>query len=182
MSTRASATRYARALFDVALKESSVEQVEADLGAFADLVQQHPDVQRVLTSPAVPVLRKRALVEALLARLALGSSIVTRILLLITDRDRLAVLPDLLAVYRERLREPQHVIEAEVTTASPLSDERAAALRQRLAALTGRDVTMTTKVDPALIGGVVAKVGSVVYDGSVATQLQNIRQRLAGQV
>jgi F-type H+-transporting ATPase subunit delta len=182
MSTRASATRYARALFDVALKESSVEQVGADLAAFADLVQQHPDLQRVLTSPAVPMLRKRALVEALLARLAIGSSIVTKILLLIADRDRLALLPDLLAVYRERLREHQHVVEAEVTTATPLSEDRAAELRQRLARLTGREVTMTTKVDADLIGGMIARVGSVVYDGSVAKQLQTIRQRLVGQV
>jgi F-type H+-transporting ATPase subunit delta len=182
MSTRASATRYARALFDVALKESSVEQVGADLAAFADLVQQHPELQRVLTSPAVPVARKRALVETLLARLALASGTVNKILLLVADRDRLALLPELLTVYRERLREHQHVVEAEVTTAEPLSEDRAAQLRQRLSTMTGRDVTMTTKVDPGIIGGMVARVGSVVYDGSVATQLQTIRQRLVGQV
>ena len=182
MSTRASATRYARALFDVALAQSNVEQVGSDLAAFTGLVPQHPDLERVLTSPAVPAARKRALVEALLSRLELSSDTVSKILLLIADRDRLALLPDMLAVYRERLREHQHVVEAEVTTAEPLSEDRAAQLRQRLAKMTGRDVTMTTKVDPAIIGGMVARVGSIVYDGSVATQLHNIRQRLVEQV
>jgi F-type H+-transporting ATPase subunit delta len=182
MTTRASATRYARALFDVALKESSLEQVDQDLASFVDLAQQHPDVQRVLISPAVPVARKRALVETLSSRLALSSPIVRKILLLIADRDRLALLPDLLAVFRQRLREHQHIVEAEVTTAVPLDAEHAALLRQRLSQVTGRDVTMTVKVDAALIGGMVARVGGTVYDGSVATQLQTIRQRLVSQI
>jgi F-type H+-transporting ATPase subunit delta len=169
-------------LFDVAMTESTVEQVGTDLAAFADLVAQHPDLQRVLTSPAVPAAQKRALVETLLSRLGLSSITVRKLLLLIADRDRLGLLPDLLAVYRERLREHQHVIEAEVTTAEPLSDDRATQLRQRLARMTGRNVTMTTKVDPAIIGGMVARLGSVVYDGSVATQLQTLRQRLVGQI
>jgi F0F1-type ATP synthase delta subunit len=71
MSTRASATRYARALFDVAMAQSNVEQVGNDLAAFADLVRQHPDLERVLTSPAVPAARKHALVETLVSRLEL---------------------------------------------------------------------------------------------------------------
>jgi F-type H+-transporting ATPase subunit delta len=70
------------------------------------------------------------------------------------------------------------VLSAEVTTAVPLSAERAAQLRQRLAAATGRVVTMTTKVDAAIIGGVVTRIGSTVYDGSVATQLAKVRDRL----
>jgi F-type H+-transporting ATPase subunit delta len=169
-------------LFDVAMAESSVEQVGDDLAAFVGLVQQHPDLHRVLTSPTVPAARKRALVETLLSRLGLSSVIVRKILLMIADRDRLVLLPDLLDVYRARLREHLKVVEAEVTTAEPLSDDRATQLRQRLAKMTGREVTMTTKVDPGIIGGMVARVGSVVYDGSVATQLQTIRQRLVGQI
>ncbi len=75
--------------------------------------------------------------------------------------------------------EHQQMIQAEVTTATPLSPERITELQQRLAKITGRTVTMTTKVDQAIIGGVVTRIGSTVYDGSVATQLAKVRDRLS---
>jgi F-type H+-transporting ATPase subunit delta len=74
--------------------------------------------------------------------------------------------------------EHRNVLSAEVTTAVPLSKERAAQLQQRLADATGRVVTMTSKVDASIIGGVVTRIGSTVYDGSVATQLAKVRERL----
>ena len=88
------------------------------------------------------------------------------------------LLPDLLEVYRERLMEHRNVLRAEVTTAVALSPERASQLQQRLAAATGRVVTMTTKVDESIIGGVVTRIGSTVYDGSVATRLAKVKDRL----
>jgi F-type H+-transporting ATPase subunit delta len=99
--------------------------------------------------------------------------------MLLAARGRLELVPDLLAVYRERLLEHRQIVQAEVTTAVPLSPERATQLQRRLATITGRTVTMTTKVDQALIGGVVTRIGSTVYDGSVATQLAKVRERLA---
>ena len=178
MSTRASAARYARALLDVAIKESNPEQAERELTAFIDLLQRHPDLQKALTHPAVGAAGKRAVVQQLVDRLK-PSPPAGKLLLLLADRDRLALLPDLLEVYRERLMEHLQIVRAEITTAEPLAQDRASALQQRLAAATGRAVTLTTKVDPAIIGGMVTRIGSVVYDGSVATQLQAIRQRLA---
>jgi F-type H+-transporting ATPase subunit delta len=181
MSTRASAARYARALLDVAIKESSPERAEQELAAFADLLRQHADLQRALVHPTVPVAAKRDVVQQVLDRLK-PSSPVGKLLLLLAERDRLVLLPELLEVYRERLREHQHVIRAEVTTAEPLTSDRMADLQTRLAAVTGRQVTLTTRVDPSIIGGVVTRIGGTVYDGSVATQLQTIRQRLAERV
>ena len=99
-------------------------------------------------------------------------------MLLLASRGRLALLPDLLEVYRERLMEHRNEMRAEVITATALSPERAAQLQQRLAAATGRVVTMTTKVDASIIGGVVTRIGSTVYDGSVATQLAKVKDRL----
>ena len=180
MTTRASAARYARALFDVALAENTPEQAEQELNAFHDLVQSHADLQRVLQTPAVPAARKRALVEQLLDRLR-PSGPVRKLLLLLAERDRLEVLPDLVAVYHERVMEHQRIVSAEVTTAVPLPPDRTADLQRRLGAMIGRTVTMTTKVDPALIGGAVTRIGSTVYDGSVATQLAALRQRLTQQ-
>ena len=180
MSTRASAARYAHALFDVAIKESNPEQAEKELTAFADVVGQHAELQKVLLNPAIPAANKRAAVQQIVEVMQ-PSSPVRKLLVLLAERDRLELLPDLVAVYRERVMEHLKVIDAEVTTAAPLAPEETARLQQRLATSTGRTVTMTTKVDPDIIGGVVTRIGSVVYDGSVATQLAALRQRLSEQ-
>jgi F-type H+-transporting ATPase subunit delta len=177
MPPRASAARYARALFDVALKESDPVQIERDLTAFAGLMSSNAELQAAFTNPAVPVSAKRRLAEALATRLTAASP-TRKLLLLLADRDRLAIVPDLLAIYRERLMEHQQVVRAEVTTAAPLSPERVTQIEQKLAALTGRKVDMKTSVDPAIIGGVVTRIGSTVYDGSIATQLAKLKEKL----
>ena len=177
MSMRTSAARYARALLDVAIKESDPERAGQDLAGFVELVERHPDLQRALGNPVVSAAAKRNVVQQILERQQ-PSAPVGKLLLLLAVRGRLELLPDVLAVYRERLREHRQILEAEVTTAVALSAERIADLQQRLAAMTGRTVTMTTKVNQALIGGVVTRIGSTVYDGSVATQLTRVRDRL----
>jgi F-type H+-transporting ATPase subunit delta len=180
MSTRASAARYARALFDVALQEGSLDQANNDLTTFTDLLQQHADLQRVLVNPAVPAPRKRAALQVLLPQLSLSTP-VSKLLLMLAERDRLVLFPDLVSVFRERYLEHQHIVEAEVTTAMPLPPEREADLRQQLAKVTGRRVNLTTKVDPAIIGGIVTRIGTVVYDGSLANQLAKMRESLAAR-
>jgi F-type H+-transporting ATPase subunit delta len=177
MRSRASAARYARALFDVALQESDPAQVERDLAAFATLMSSNAELHGVLTNPGVPMAGKRAIAETLATRLNAAAP-VRKLLMLLAERDRLALVPDLLDVYRERLRELQHIIRAEITTAAPLSADRTAQLQERLSKATGRHVDMTTSVDPAIIGGMVARIGSTVYDGSVAAQLAKIRESL----
>lgn len=181
MSTRASAARYARALLDVVVKEGNPEQVQQELTAFADLFAQNPNLEKALTNPAVPVAGKRGIVKELASRLSLSSPL-TKLLMLLADKDRLVLVPDMVAVYRERLMDHLQVVRADVTTAEPLAESKVALLKERLAQLTGRTVTMTTKVDPSIIGGVVARVGSTVYDGSVATQLDRIKNRLRSAV
>jgi F-type H+-transporting ATPase subunit delta len=178
MSMRASAARYARALLDVAIKESDPERAGHELAVFVDLVARHPDLERVLANPVVSAADKRAMVQQVVDRLQLTTP-AAKLLTLLAARGRLPLIPDLLEVYRERLMEHQRVVRAEVTTAAPLSHERVAQLQQRLASATGRAVTMTTKVDPAIIGGVITRIGSTVYDGSVAAQLAKVRGRLS---
>ena len=177
MPSRASAARYARALFDVALKESDPVRIERDLTSFAELMSSNSELHAALTNPAIPTSAKRQIVETLGARLDAAPP-ARKLLLLLADRDRLAIVPDLLAVYRERLMEHQQVVRAEVTTATPLPPDRATQIQQKLAALTGRKVDMRTSVDPSIIGGVVTRIGSTVYDGSIATQLTKLKERL----
>ena len=180
MSTRASAGRYARALLDVVIREGDPAQVEQELTAFADLLAGNPELQKALTHPAVKVAAKRGVVERLVARTT-PSAPLGKLLLMLADRDRLALVPELAASYRDRLMEHRRIVRADVTTAVALSPERAAEFEQRLGAVTGGQVTMTTHVDPSLIGGAVARVGGTVYDGSIATQLARMRTRLEEQ-
>jgi F-type H+-transporting ATPase subunit delta len=181
MTTRTSATRYARALLDVLLKESTAEQGGQDLAKVASLLEQFPELQRAFNNPAIPNARRRALVQELLPKLSLTVP-VGKLLMLLAERGRLTLLPDLIAVYQERLEELQQIVRAEVTTAEPLAPEHLSALQQRLASATGRTVKVTTRVDPAIIGGVKTKIGSTVYDGSIATQLEAVRQKLESAV
>ena len=178
ITNRTAATRYARALLDVAFTEKGdLRAIEADLAGFAALFTEHPTLQKVLLNPAVPVPRKRATIAELTTRAKL-TPVLGKLLLLLAERDRLVLLPDLLAAYRERLLDHLNIVRAEVTTAVALPADRAKAVEQSLARVTGRTVMLETRVDPAIIGGVVARVGSTVYDGSVTTQLEKMRTKL----
>ena len=182
MTNKTAATRYARALLDVSIKEKGdLERIEQDLAAFVDLFTKHPTLEKVLLNPAIPVPRKQAAAAELTARLG-TSPVLAKLIALLAERDRLVLLPELLASYRERLLDHQKVVRAIVTTAIPLGADRAQAIERGLAQLTGRTVTLATKVDPSIIGGVVARIGSTVYDGSVTTQLQKMKQRLVESV
>ena len=178
MTNKTAATRYARALLDVSVKEKGdLQRIEQDLATWVDLLARHPTLEKVLLNPAIPVQRKQAAVAELTARLQ-TSPVLAKLVALLAERDRLVLLPELLASYRERLLEHQNVVRAEVTTAVPVAAERTRAIERGLAQVTGRTVTLAMKVNPSIIGGVVARIGSTVYDGSVTTQLQKMKQRL----
>ena len=178
MTNKTAALRYARALLDVAVKEhADLEQIDADLSEFVALFEQHPALAKVLLNPAVPTPRKRAAVADLLAR-ATFSPILSKLILLLAERDRLVLLPDLLASYRDRLMDYRQVVRAEVTTAAPIDAARVQQIQSGLAIATGRTVTVATRTDPAIIGGLVARVGSTVYDASVVRQLERMKERL----
>lgn len=180
MTARAAAVRYARALFDVAQKEKlDLEPLLRELNEFNDLVKGDAGLSRVLSNPAIPAPRKRAVIDRLLA-LSPVSPPLARLLALLAERDRLALLEDLTQAFRAKVMEHQQVARAEVTTAIALPPDRVSTLQQGLARATGREVQLETRVDPSIIGGAVTRIGSTVYDGSIMTQLQKLKERLAG--
>jgi F-type H+-transporting ATPase subunit delta len=181
MTSRAAGTRYARALFDVARKEADVQQAGQDLSSFAEFISRHEALLKVFANPAIPAPKKKAIVEELLARAGSMSAIVRKLLLLLAERDRLALLPDIAAAYQNRLMEHAKVVRAEIVTAVGLPADRVAALQQGLAQATRRQVQLESRVDPSIIGGAIARVGSTVYDGSVTRQLQKMKEALTGQ-
>lgn len=180
MTRRRSADRYAKALFEVVLAEADPDRVGRELASVAGLARTHAELARALTHPAIPPQAKRRLVEAIAVRLELTPAL-RKLLLLMADRDRLGLLPELEETYRDRLRQYRRIVQAHVTTAVPLPPERATALARSLEEATGRTVELTTDVDPGILGGVVARLGSVVFDGSVARQLERLREALVAR-
>lgn len=180
MTNRTAARRYARALFDVAVKEEphDLQRIETELLSFVRLLEEHPTLEKVLLNPVVPTLRKRALVGALTTKAAVAPAL-AKLLVLLAERDRLALLKDLRIAYGERLQDHRNVVRAEVTTAIALTTDRVSVVEQSLGRATGRTVAVSTRVDPSIIGGVVARVGSILYDGSVTRQLQKMKEKLA---
>jgi F-type H+-transporting ATPase subunit delta len=180
MSLRTSANRYAKALFDVALEEKAdLAQVDRDLEAVVAMMHANPDLAAVSNRGLSDQVRQ-SLIEAVSKAMSLTAP-VTKLLVLLAQNRKLNYLPDLAGAYRERLLAHQNVVRAEVTSAAPLSPEQTKALADRLSEKTGKTVELSVSVDPGLLGGVVAKIGSTVYDGSVRTQLQRMRQELVEQ-
>jgi F-type H+-transporting ATPase subunit delta len=175
---RAVADRYADALADVALSQENADQVRNELASFVGLLRESPELRAVLESPAVSRANKRAAVEALVARMG-ASRTLRNFLLVVVDRRRTALLPEMQRALDARLDERMGITRAEVTSARGLDEAARAQLRSALERLTGGQVEARYEIDPALIAGAVVRVHSTIYDGSVRTQLERLRARLA---
>ena len=181
MSLRTSANRYAKALFDVALEEKAdLAKVDQDLEALVAMMQSSPDLAEASGRGAVTEAQRQSMMEAVAKAMALSAP-VTKTLVLLAKSRKLNLIPDLAAAFRERLLSHQNIVRAEVTSAAPLSPEKTKALEDSLSKVTGKQVEISVSVDPELLGGVVARIGSTVYDGSVKTQLSRMRQELVKQ-
>ena len=182
MTNKTAALRYARALLDVAIKERApLDAIGDELAAFVDLFNQNPSLEKVMLHPAVPVQRKRAAVVDLLDR-AKFQPVLAKLLTMLAERDRLVLVGDVRTAFSERVMDHRNVVRAVVTTAAPIDAKRTEAIRDGLAKLTGRTVNLAARVDPEIIGGVVARIGSTVYDGSVTRQLERMKERLVESV
>lgn len=171
-------TAYVRALFDISLERQEAERVGDELAAFDDAVASHGELRTVLTNPAIPAPTRKAVAGAV-ADAGRISPALRATLALLAERNEVALLPAIARAYDARLRQHLGIVEAEVTTAVALPADRADRLSAEIAGATGRKVRLSLKVDPAIIGGVVTKIGSTVYDGSVSRQLERLRTRLA---
>ena len=121
MTNRTAATRYARALLDVALTErTDLAAIDTQLATFVDVFHTYDTLRKALLNPAVPVPRKHAAVADIVEKLGV-LPVVSKILLLLADNDRLAIVPDLAEVFHQRLQDRQGIVRADVTTASALS-------------------------------------------------------------
>ena len=185
MTLKAIARRYASALFDVARTQKIEDRADKDVSALAALIAGHEELRKALASPAVPPARKRALMDAILNLVGASGPVsdeVGRLIGMLGERDLLTLVPDVAAAFHAQLLAARRTMPAEFITATPISDASQKALAAALGKALDATVTVTARQDPSILGGVVAKVGGVVYDGSVAGQLGRLRQRLVAEV
>jgi F-type H+-transporting ATPase subunit delta len=174
------ADRYAAALADVAVAKNRADQIRQELADFIALLHESPQVGVLLGNPAVPRASKHGVLEALVARLGAGKTL-RNFLFVVLDRERIELLREIQQAFDAQLDERQGITRASVTSARELDDVEKARLRGALEHISGTRVEAQYQLDPALIAGTVVRVGSTVYDGSVRTQLERLRARLASQ-
>jgi F-type H+-transporting ATPase subunit delta len=171
------ARRYARALFSIGVDRGSFEQLGNELDAFVGLWAGSPELRQALENPIFKNAEKRAVLESLLPRVA-PTPDVQKFVLLLLDRRRLTAVPNIARAYREMADLHTGRVRAQVTSAQALGPAELDRVRQSLARRTGKQVILEAAVDPTLIGGVVARVGDLVLDGSLRTQLGTLRDKL----
>lgn len=175
------ATRYANALADVVLGSKGgvdPQTVVSQLRELDSVVQSSPDLRNVLQSPAVSTAHKTKVVSRLADQMG-ADKIVRNFVNLVVRNRRGGLLPQIRSAFEKILDERSGMVKVDLTSAADLSDGAKAQLEAELARHTGRSVRLTYSTDPALLGGVVARIGSLVYDGSVRGQLESLRQKLA---
>jgi F-type H+-transporting ATPase subunit delta len=171
------ARRYARALFDIGVSKGSFETLGQELEALATLYADSAELRQALENPVFKPSQKRALLESLLPRVA-PSPAARNFALLLLERNRIGVLPAIARAYQEMTDAQLGRVRAVVTSARPLDPLAVTEIQRALEKRTGQKVILKTEVDPELIGGVVARVGSLVFDGSLRTKLATLQSRL----
>lgn len=167
---------YAHALFAVAEAEGALEDVEDELFRFARSMDSHPRLRDALTDPRLPAERKRAVLEELLGGRASPHTV--RLLAFVVEQGRARQLPAIVQELVGLAAAQRRREVAEVRTAVPLTAAQQKRLAQALGDATGKDVELRVIVDPGVIGGVVARVGDRVFDGSLRRRLEMARERL----
>jgi len=171
------AGRYATALFDLAREESAIDQVMADLGQFDALIAESPDLLRLVRSPVFSAEDQQKALAAVLARAGI-SGLAANFLRLVTANRRLFAVRDMTRALRALVARYKGQVTAQVTVAEQLADRHVAALKDALNSVTGKDVTLDIRVDPAIIGGLVVKLGSRMVDTSLKTKLNSIKHAM----
>ena len=171
------AKRYARAFFEIAGEQKQYEAYCRELTAFSAVLEENKSLSEFLSNPVFDQPDKKAVVESILAKMQI-SPMTANFLRLLVDKRRIGILSEIEVCYRELMDQTLKRVRVTVKTAFPLNDTLSEKLRIGLEGLTGRQVEMSVLADPSLLGGIVVRVGDTLYDGSIRTQLNNMRNLL----
>ena len=177
MSVETVARRYATALADVVERSGELTIVRDELKSWEQMIDGNADLQSAFSNPSISHIEKEGVLNSLIAKAA-PTRTTANFLRILLRNGRLVDLKEINTKFDSVLEERSGVVAAEVTSARDLSENEKTALRANIEKLTGRRVNLSFEINDAIIGGVVTRVGSTVYDGSVKTQLENLRQQL----
>ena len=179
MSVQTMARRYASALADVVLERGEAAEVQTELVQWEEMIQTTPNLLEVLRNPTIALDQKRTVLNKLIER-AKPRQTTVNFLKVLLQNQRLTNLAEINRKFAETLDERAGMVLATVTTARTVTENSQQQLQAKLTGLTGKKVRVDFATDPDLIGGVVTRIGSTVYDGSVRNQLQMIKEKMAG--
>ena len=171
------AGRYATALFDLARDANTIDAVKADLERFDALVAESADLARMVRSPVFSADEQLSALSRVLERAGIGG-LTAQFVKLVTKNRRLFAVRDMVRAFRDLVAQHKGETTAEVTVAEDIKDDHVAALRNALKAVSGKEVDLKIKVDPAIIGGLVVKLGSRMVDSSLRTKLNSIKHAM----
>jgi len=175
------AKRYARAFFEIAEEEKQFEKYYRELRSFSEIVDGNENLKEFLANPVFDQREKRDVVDNVLLKVGLAG-VTANFLRLLADKRRIGILADIVACYRELMDAALNKQRVQVKTAFPLSNELSEHLKKGMENLTGKQIDITIEQDASLLAGIVVRVGDTLYDGSVKTQLNNIRNLLGEEI
>jgi F-type H+-transporting ATPase subunit delta len=173
------AGRYASALFELAHEQNRLDEVDADLGKFQSMLDASGDLKRLVNSPAFAAEDQQRALKAVMDWASIGAT-TGSFLGVVARNRRLFAAEDMIKTFRGLLARHRGEVAAEVKSAIALTDEQLAALKAKLKSTFGKDVRLDAKVDPSLLGGLVVKIGSRMFDSSLRTKLSNLKVVLKG--
>ena len=179
MSLQTVARRYASALADVVIERKEEREVKEEIDQWASMIEANPQLKVVFANPTIGYEEKRKVLEELISRTRVRPTTASFLRVLLRNQ-RLSQLRDVAERFAHVLDERGGVVSASVTTAKPIPEDLKNQLRDSLAAATGRSVRVTFDTDETIIGGLVARIGSTIFDGSVQNRLERLSEELAG--
>jgi F-type H+-transporting ATPase subunit delta len=178
MITGSLSRRYAKAVFDIGAEQGDLDKLGSDLRSLAKAMNESAELRSTLTSPALARTDRKKVIDGLLQAIAVVTT-TRNLVYLLLDGERLSSVPAISRELDAMIEGKAGRVTAEVTSAKPLDPTQLSQLTAALEKLSGKKVTVTKREDPELLGGVVAKVGDTVYDGSLRTQLRTLRDELS---
>ena len=179
MSLQTVARRYATALADVAIERREEREVQNELDQWTAILETNPQLKEVFANPTIAYDQKCKVLEELISRTRVRETTASFLRVLLKNQ-RLSQLRDVFERFGQVLDERAGMVAATVTTAKPIPEELRNALHETLTAATGRKVRLNFTTDEAIIGGLVARIGSTIFDGSIQSQLERLADGLAG--
>ena len=174
------ARRYAKALLEIGIKQQTYDALGKELDRAADTLRSSPELRNALENPVFSLEKRKLIMDELSRRLALSKTVRSFIMLLL-DKGRIARLPDIARVYRSLVDEHAGRVRATVTSARPLDPMLESRLKTALEKQSGKVVIFEKREDPSILGGLITQLGDTLYDGSVRTQLQELREELLSE-